>query len=688
MKQVSLLDRIQPFVQRRLSFGLFGVLALSLLVFVQSSPSAAQALPNVGALLTKAQQQGSVRVIVGLRMGFQPEGNLPVRAQQTQRVAIAQAQNSVRNQLASYNVRSVHPFAYIPYLALEADAGALAFLASSPQIASITEDVPRRPTLAESSVLVGATNAWASGFTGAGQVVAILDTGVDNAHSFLAGKVVSEACYSTNDSGWGSSSVCPGGVTESTAPGSGVPCSPTIAGCWHGTHVAGIAAGRGASFSGIAKDANLIAIQVFSNFSGSALSWDSDQIKGLERVYALRGTFNIAAVNLSLGGGRQYAYCDSIMPAYKTAVDNLRSVGIATIIASGNDYYSDSLNEPACLSNVISVGSTRDGGAGGTPADTVSDFSNSAFFLTLLAPGQVIYASMPGGGFGNSSGTSMATPHVAGAWAILKGKTPAATVEQILSALTSTGVPVYDTRNGITKPRIQIDAALNALNSPPSTPQSIYLPFVSKNSSALGSWSAIVSTDFEGDFPGPWNVIDGNGTTGGDYRWGKRNCRAYAGSFSGWGVGAGANGGALACGSHYPDNAEAWMTYGPFSLTNTAAAELRARIWTQTEAGYDGVCLLASLNNTNFYGTCYSGNSNWVERVLDLSAVPSLGNVLGQSNVWIAIVFASDISINYPEGGYVDNIELRRCPSGASCPSSSSSSAAGQATPAMRVLRK
>ena len=56
--------------------------------------------------------------------------------------------------------------------------------------------------------------------------------------------------------------VCPGGMAESTALGSGMPCSAD--GCYHGTHVAGIAAGKGASFSGVARDASLISIQVFS----------------------------------------------------------------------------------------------------------------------------------------------------------------------------------------------------------------------------------------------------------------------------------------------------------------------------------------------------------------------------------------------------------------------------------------
>ena len=85
--------------------------------------------------------------------------------------------------------------------------------------------------------------------------------------------MVSEACYSTNDPFFSATSVCPGGVEASTAPDSGLNCDaldPSIAdGCNHGTHVAGIAAGNGVGFNGMALDANVIAIQVFSKISSA-----------------------------------------------------------------------------------------------------------------------------------------------------------------------------------------------------------------------------------------------------------------------------------------------------------------------------------------------------------------------------------------------------------------------------------
>ncbi|MEP7342303.1 MAG: S8 family serine peptidase, partial [Acidobacteriota bacterium] len=349
------------------------------------------------------------------------------------------------------------------------------------------EDRLSKPTLIDSDRIIGADAAWASGFTGAGQSVAILDTGVDSTHPAFAGKVVSEACYSTDD-GSDADPVCPGGVTNSTAAGSGVNCAAGVDGCDHGTHVAGIAAGRsvtlsdGRTIAGVARNANVIAIQVFSRVNNAsdcgsnpvpcALSYESDQILGLQRVRDLammtdgsgNPLFRIASVNMSLGNDdNNTSTCAG--DARATAITNLRSLEIATVISAGNEGHTNGVGTPGCNPNAISVASTDKN-------DTVSSFSNNASFVSLLAPGGSIESSIPGGGYGFKSGTSMAAPQVTGAWAVYKASPGhgSDTVAAVLTQFQNTGVQITDTRNAnpsnhVTRPRLRLERALGLFSA-------------------------------------------------------------------------------------------------------------------------------------------------------------------------------------------------------------------------------
>lgn len=418
-------------------------------------------------LFAAVEADGQLPVIVRLKTGFVPEGGLDTPlAVGEQRYTIDYAQTQVLADLSGQTVESVKRYQYAPHMALTVDADGLDVLMNSPEVESIVEDVAVPPTLDLSIPLINAEDAWAAGYTGSGQVVAVLDTGVDSSHTFLNGKVVSEACYSSNTTE--STSWCPTGQESEIGVGAAVNCDTTISSCKHGTHVAGIAAGDGDSFDGVAPDADIIAIQVFSRFadcsaygilSPCTLSYTSDQMLGLEYVYALRNSHSIAAANMSLGGGAYSSACDT--NPLKATIDNLRSAGIAAVIASGNSENSDAISAPACISSAVSVGATTSQ----DPVDEVASYSNSAAILDLLAPGSSINSSVPGGGFESWNGTSMATPHVAGAWALLKSQQPDATVDDILYAFTSTGVPILDTRNGLTHPRVDVHAALVAAAS-------------------------------------------------------------------------------------------------------------------------------------------------------------------------------------------------------------------------------
>jgi subtilisin len=466
-------------------FSFISMLALSSIVLAPVNVIGASASIVSQNLSDKAQRQGAVRIIVRLGSISPPENWVESDVELANRRAyIDFARISIRSSLSTVVHQVIREYQDFPYMAVRVGVDGLRVLDSlRGMVTEIMEDDLNSPSLTESGPLIQANQAWAGGFAGtsldgAGTVIAIIDTGVDKTHPFLAGKVIEEACFSSDDSDpfLLATSVCPGGAQTSLAAGSGVPCA--VGGCDHGTHVAGIAAGNGqngavAGFSGVAKGAAVMAVQVFSKFNGvicsavglptpCVLAFTSDVMAGLERVHNLRAVHNFAAVNMSLGGETFTKPCNR--DPRKPFIDSLRAANIATVISSGNDAEPNAISAPACISSAVSVGSTEDG-SDGTATDSVSAFSNSARFLTLLAPGDSITSSIPGGGFADFAGTSMAAPHAAGAFAILRQAAPSATVSQMIAALETSGVPVFDPANSITKPRIRIVDALNQLPS-------------------------------------------------------------------------------------------------------------------------------------------------------------------------------------------------------------------------------
>ena len=432
-------------------------------------PTEDPAQTEVEKLRATAQKEGAVPLIVGVKtdMYFVPEGTYgTLQSVQQQRQSINKAQETLLDSLLDFTTIINARYKYIPYVALTVDVAGLEALLDSPLVTSVHEDRLDRPLLDSSVPIIGAADAWAAGYDGSGWAIAVLDTGVQWDHEFLGGisssRVISEACYSRGEDWYtpgGMGSLC---APEPHAADATVPIC--VRGesniCGHGMHVAGIAAGSQANatvaFDGVAPGADIIAIQVFSYFEseGDVLSWNSDQLLGLERVYDMSFTYDIAAVNVSLGGGHYTDYCDS--DARKAAIDNLRSVGIATIISSGNEEFTDGTGSPACISSAVTVGGTQDD-------DALYRWTNSSEMVDLLAPGVDVNSSIPGNAYGNKSGTSMSTPHVAGAWALLKQASPEASVDDILTVLQNTGLPITDDRNGVTKSRIQVDTALSYL---------------------------------------------------------------------------------------------------------------------------------------------------------------------------------------------------------------------------------
>ena len=441
-----------------------------------------------------------MRVIVQLNIPFDPDGDLlQFFSAEVRESGIRSAQTALQEHLQAFRSETIRTFDQIPAMVVEVDEAGLRDLAANANVAGIQIDIPVPAHLDESVPFIGADEVWAEGFEGNGQTVAILDSGVDSSHEFYAGRIAGEACFSSNYEADQATSFCPGGVEQSFDAGAGDSCPDGVDGCEHGTHVAGIAAGSGASFSGVAPQADILAVQVFSQFEGSlctdngmsspcALSYTSDQMAALDWLYSQRDVYDIASVNLSLGGGQYFASCDS--DSRKLAIDTLRAADIATVISSGNGGYRNAISAPACISSAISVGAS-------TPSDAVSSYSNVADFLTFLAPGDSIQSSVPGG-YASMSGTSMAAPHVTGAIALLRSAVPSASLDDVLAALTSSAVLIDDERSTAVvtgMARIDIDAAYQAL-LPEPTPTPTPVP--TETPSPVGSTEWYLAEGFTG----------------------------------------------------------------------------------------------------------------------------------------------------------------------------------------------
>ena len=456
------------------AFFLLSVPGLASGVAAQTAPDiiigTAQTGPRLATrddLRALAADADTLRVVVGVKLDFTPEGALDQSGLAQQRGAIATAQRIVLDGLAS--PREVSAAETIPFIAMSLNAADIDRLLAMPGISSIALDIPTEPHLGGSTSHVDAPALWRQSASGAGYSIAVLDTGVRRDHNAFRGKIVASACYSTTVEGR-STSLCPNGRDEQVTPDvprAGVDCNPEIRGCGHGTHVAGIAAGNMRGNHGMARDADIVAFQVFSEFTpgecggnSCARSWSFDQVKALERVMQWRNRYNIVAANMSLGGGSFSEPCDSFFPSHAAVISNLRSVGIATVVSSGNDWSRSAISFPACISSAIAVGNS-------TLQDQVSPTSNHAAQVALMAPGTMIRSA---DSVGNrratriTSGTSMAAPHVAGAFAMLRSHKPDASVDEIERALICSGEMVAHVN--MPKPRISMRAARAYLDRP------------------------------------------------------------------------------------------------------------------------------------------------------------------------------------------------------------------------------
>lgn len=382
--------------------------------------------------------------------------------------ASAQAvQARVRSALPGGSFHETHRYTLLPAMGGSLDAAGLAALQANPEVVAIGFAEAHFPALAEHVPLVGGDRVHEEyGFTGEGVAVAVFDTGIDTDHPDLEDDLVDQQCYSV-----AGGCCCNNATQGKNAEDEG----------GHGTAVSGIITSGGvASPPGIAPDASIAAMRVF-NDRGSADT--RDIVSGLEWVLRTFRTHNVKVINMSLGSTSTYTgRCDDAASeeARADAITRVVARGIAVFAASGNGGALNAMSAPACLSKIIAVGATYDADVGPkafgacrdetTAADQITCFTNRNRELSILAPGSSTSLPVVGGGVGHGwSGTSMASPMAAGAAAILFQADPDLSVNELKRLLEETGKPIDDADTTLTKPRIDLYAALESLVGPPPT---------------------------------------------------------------------------------------------------------------------------------------------------------------------------------------------------------------------------
>jgi subtilisin family serine protease len=432
---------------------------------VHAAPASRQ--PRIEPAVSEAVALGGttrVQIVLAGHRSLPPQATAAAERAHLQSVAAAQA--SFRKASPARGLAIVREFDWAYGLVADVDAEGIEGLRAMPQVEYVYLDGEVHASLTQGVPLIGGDTVHLAGTTGTGITVAILDTGINWNHAALGGcfgagcKVVAGFDYHNND-------------------------ADPIDDEGHGTAVSGIVAstGAGAVDVGVAPDADLVALKVLgSTGGGSFSSIDS----ALNWVITNRATYNIKAANLSLGDGGQYnnsgsALCDTSNTA--NLIASLVNVGVAVVVASGNEGHDAGVSFPACVAEATAVGGVYDANVGSvswcgnsscstilctdnpTFADKFVCHTNAGLPLDVLAPDYNTTTTSIGGGTTSFGGTSAAAPFVAGAFALMFDAVPSADVATVEANFKSTGVLVTNPGNATAYPRIDVAAALQSFDA-------------------------------------------------------------------------------------------------------------------------------------------------------------------------------------------------------------------------------
>jgi hypothetical protein len=428
---------------------------------------------SVKARLDEGREQG---VIVQYREDTTPAGETEGDRRGRRKVL----KNQVMERLSGEHFRKRRDMSELPITTLTLTRPeALRQLQADPEVQFIFPDVRHKAITAQSLPLIQQTSvASVMNRQGAGKAIAVLDTGVT---------------YTRVEFGNCTAAGLPASTCRVSAVYEAATNDNALDSIGHGTEVAMTALA-------VAPKANIVAVDVFDG--NSALS--SDIIEGINWVIANRTLYNIGVINLSLGDGVPHTTACGPENGFYSSIRTARNAGLVVVAAAGNEGYTTGIASPACVTNAVAVGATYDTNVGAltwnlsqyntttgvvtsttcqdgsTTADQITCFSNSSAMLDVWAPGALVTV-----GGTTVAGTSISSPMVSAAVAVLQAQFPTETASQIETRITTTGPLITDARNGIGRRRLDLLAAQGA----PGNNAFSLATVVSGNSGSVSTWN-------------------------------------------------------------------------------------------------------------------------------------------------------------------------------------------------------
>jgi len=432
---------------------LFLIFVVLLIVISLENNSGQQSNKIDKKVLDNVEKKGTAKVIIKYRIPGKKEGIVHEIKKRMFNVKELNTEKDVQEDLKK-NIDVTYVAESLDAVSANIGKADLDKLAQMDSVEEIIADPEYHLFLQDSAPLINATRTWGTqisgiNLTGAGEVICVIDSGINYSHpdlgncsraDFLAGncsKVIGGYAYYNN-------------VTSDK--------NDVMGDSNHGTHVAGIIAANGV-IKGIAPDAKIVALKACGPTSACG---SLAVLQSINWCVGNASIYNISVISMSLGGDIYSDYCDSDDPLIAAAINAAIAKNISVVVATGNDGSTTGISDPACIRNATAVSAT-------TKNDIIdTSYANRNNITDLVAPGTSINSTILST-YGILSGTSMATPHVSGAFALLRQfyklqSNRTLTPIEIQNVFNSTGKRISDTGTGLNFSRIDVYSAILSLD--------------------------------------------------------------------------------------------------------------------------------------------------------------------------------------------------------------------------------